>query len=172
MQRRKLEKPIKKMNLTKEKIAEYKQAEWDLKKESILMEDKDDVGSATKEIPGTKMLSYKKFKAQSQKLYESVVRWKPVGEYREEHNVDEEKDHSYLMTIPEEIENHDATEKHDITLINKRIYLRQETDIINRFGYQDAKVSEDLIVEAEKVVVKVKEHKQRNINLTHRILKA
>ena len=150
--------------ITRKKGESNHQAERSPEKDSILMEEKDDEGSEAEGIPGSKMFDHEEFKAQRQKLYESVVRWKRRIEYGAEHNVDEEKDHSYLMTIPEEIENHDATEKHDITLTNKRIYLRQETDIINRFGYQDAKVSEDHNVESEKVVVKVKEHKQRNMH--------
>ena len=73
---KKSDNPNKDGNLIIRKKAEDNQAEPSPGNDSILMRGKDDEGSEAEGIPGSKMIDHREFKAQRQKLYESVVRQK------------------------------------------------------------------------------------------------
>ena len=84
-------------------------------------------------IPGSNMFKHEEIKAQTHRLYKSALRWKHRVESGQLQNVDEEKDHSYLMTIPEETETNGVAVPHDMIQTRIGIHLKQEADITDTF---------------------------------------
>ena len=95
------------------------------------------------------MFKYEEIKAQRQRLYKSALRWKHRVESGQVQNVDKEKDHSYLMTIPEETETNGVAVLHDMIQTRIGFHLKQGADITDTFGYQNTTLTEDCVGETK-----------------------
>ena len=115
-------------------------------------------------IPGSNMFKHEEIKAQTHRLYKSALRWKHRVESGQLQNVDKEKDHSYLMTIPEETETNGVAVPHDMIQTRIGIHLKQEADITDTFGYQNTKLLEDYVGETEQVTLGITEDRRRNMS--------
>ena len=68
---------------------------------------------------------HKKINTEKHRLYKSALRWKQRVRSGQEQNDDEEKDHSYLMTVTEETETKGAAVLKDMIQTCKEIHLKQ-----------------------------------------------
>ena len=107
---------------------------------------------------------HEKINDERHKLYKSALRWKQRVKSGQEQNDDEEKDHSYLMTVTEETETKGAAVLNDMIQTRKEIHLKQGSDITDIFGYQNTTLSEDYVGETEQVTLGVTEDRRKNMS--------
>ena len=107
---------------------------------------------------------HKKINTEKHRLYKSALRWKQRVRSGQEQNDDEEKDHSYLMTVTEETETKGAAVLNDMIQTRKEIHLKQGSDITNIFGYQSTTLNEADVEVIEQVTLGVTEDKRKNMS--------
>ena len=79
----------------------------------------------------------------------SALRWKQRAGRSQGQDDDEEKNHSYLMTVTEETETKGAAVLNDMIQTRKEIHLKQGSDITNIFRYQSPTVNETNVGEID-----------------------
>ena len=72
---------------------------------------------------------HEKINAEKHRLYRSALKWKQRVISGQGHDDDEEKHHSYLMTVTEETETKGAAVLNDMIQTRKEIHLKQGSDI-------------------------------------------
>ena len=85
--------------------------------------------------------------------YKSALRWKQRVRSGQGQNDDEERDHTYLMTVTQETKTKGAAELNDMIQTRKEIHLKQGSDITNIFGYQSPTVNEVNIDEIDHITL-------------------
>ena len=84
---------------------------------------------------------HERINAEKHRLYKSALRWKQGTRTGQSPEDDDEKNHSYLMTVTEETETKGVAELNDMVETRKEIHLKQGTDITNIFRYQSTTVN-------------------------------
>ena len=107
---------------------------------------------------------HKKINTEKHRLYKSALRWKQRVRSGHGRNDDEEKDHSYLMTVTEETETKGAAVLNDMIQTRKEIHLKQGSDITKIFGYQSTKLNEADVEVTEQVTLGVTEDRCKNMS--------
>ena len=107
---------------------------------------------------------HKKINTEKHRLYKSALRWKQRVRSGHGRNDDEEKDHSYLMTVTEETETKGAAVLNDMIQTRKEIHLKQGSDITKIFGYQSTKLNEADVEVTEQVTLGVTEDRRKNMS--------
>ena len=106
---------------------------------------------------------HERINAEKHKLYKSALRWKQRAGPSQGQDDDEEKNHSYLMTVTEETETKDAAVLNDMIQTRKEIHLKQGSDITNIFGYQSPTMNEIDVEEIDHVALGVTEDRRNLI---------
>ena len=110
------------------------------------------------------MFKYEEIKAHKQRYTRLHSRGNTESSLDKNRVLRSEKDHSCLMTIPEETETNDAAELHDKIQTNVGIHVKQGADIIDTVGYQNTRLTADYVGETEEVTVRVTEGRRRNMS--------
>ena len=63
----------------------------------------------------------------------------------QQHNDDEEENHSYLITVPEETETKVEAVLNNMIHTGREIHLKQESDMNEIFGYHNTTLSKDYV---------------------------
>ena len=96
-------------------------------------------------------------------MYKSALKWKKRFTSGQQHNDDDEEDHSYLITVPEETETRGAAVLNDMIQTRREIHLKQGSDMNEIFGYYNTTLSKDNVgEETEQVTLGVTEDRREN----------
>ena len=74
-----------------------------------------------------------------------ILRWKQRFTSGQQHNDDDEENHSYLITVPEETETKGAAVLNDMIQTRREIHLKQGSDMNEIFGYHNTTLSKDYV---------------------------
>ena len=83
--------------------------------------------------------------AEKYRLYKAALKWKRRFMSGQQHNDDEDEDHSYLITVPEETETRGTAVLNDMIQTRREIHLKQESDMNEIFGYHNTTLSKDYV---------------------------
>ena len=82
----------------------------------------------------TLCIKHETLNAEKHRLYKAALKWKRRFTSGQQHNDDEEEDHSYLITVPEETETRGTAVLNDMILTRREIHLKQGSDMNKIFG--------------------------------------
>ena len=100
--------------------------------------------------------------AEKHRLYKAALRWKQRVTIGQQQN-DDEENHSYLITVPEETGTRCNAMLNDMDQTRREIHLKQGSDMSEIFGYYKTLLSKDNDgEETEQVTLGVTEDRREN----------
>ena len=106
---------------------------------------------------------HEKLNAEKHTLYKSGLIWIQKVTSGQQHNDDDEKNHSYLITVPEETETRCTAILNDMDQTRREIHLKQGSDMSEIFGYYKTLLSKDNVgEETEQVTLGITEDRREN----------